>query len=77
LFFEVADSGAGFDAKSTKGAGAGFVNMRDRVGAIGGSVNVESAPGKGTKISGRLPLSQAQQTSGNGAGKAPTTAVSS
>jgi signal transduction histidine kinase len=77
LFFEVADTGAGFDAKSVKGAGAGFVNMRDRVGAIGGSVNVESAPGKGTRISGRLPLSQTQETAGNGARKAPTPAVSS
>jgi signal transduction histidine kinase len=30
--------------------------MTDRVGAIGGTVVVESAPGKGTKISGRIPL---------------------
>jgi signal transduction histidine kinase len=57
LFFEVQDDGIGFDMQGAKGSGAGFVNMRDRVGAIGGSVSVQSAPGKGTKISGRLPLS--------------------
>ena len=38
--FEVADDGAGFDASGTKGKGAGFVNMGDRVGAMGGSVSL-------------------------------------
>ena len=37
-------------------AGHGFVNMSDRVGAFGGSISVDSAPGRGTRISGRLPL---------------------
>jgi signal transduction histidine kinase len=55
LFFEVSDTGKGFD-ESQKGSGAGFVNMRDRVGAIGGSISVRSAPGQGTTISGRLPI---------------------
>jgi len=30
--------------------------MSDRVCAFGGSVTVDSAPGQGTKISGRIPL---------------------
>ena len=30
--------------------------LSDRVGAVGGTFSVESAPGKGTKISGRIPL---------------------
>jgi len=55
LLFEVRDDGAGFDTAS-RGLGAGFVNMNDRVGAIGGTVSVESAPGRGTCISGRIPL---------------------
>ena len=55
LLFEVADDGAGFDSKA-KGLGAGFTNMSDRVGAIGGTIDVWSEPGKGTKISGRIPL---------------------
>jgi signal transduction histidine kinase len=55
LLFNVADDGAGFDPKA-KGLGAGFTNMSDRLGAIGGTFGVESEPGKGTKISGRIPL---------------------
>ncbi|MCU1449050.1 MAG: hypothetical protein JWP02_1220, partial [Acidimicrobiales bacterium] len=56
LLFEVADNGAGFDPASRPHLGAGFTNMSDRVGAIGGSISVQSAPGKGTRISGRIPL---------------------
>ncbi|HET7489653.1 MAG TPA: histidine kinase [Acidimicrobiales bacterium] len=55
LLFEVADTGAGFDL-GDRGSGAGFVNMGDRVGAIGGSLAVHSALGEGTRISGRIPL---------------------
>lgn len=53
--FSVADDGAGFDM-SGEGLGMGFVNMADRVGAIGGSIKVKSAPGEGTSITGRIPL---------------------
>lgn len=56
LLFDVADDGAGFDLASGAQRGHGFVNMTDRVGAIGGTVIVDSAPGKGTRISGRIPL---------------------
>jgi signal transduction histidine kinase len=55
LTFEVADDGGGFDAAS--GAeGHGFVNMRDRVGALGGTVVVDSAPGRGTRVTGTIPV---------------------
>jgi signal transduction histidine kinase len=56
LFFEVSDNGAGFEMKGAAGKGAGFVNLSDRDGAVGGTLNVESAPGKGTTISGRVPI---------------------
>ena len=56
LRFEVTDTGAGFDLSRIGRSGAGFVNMSDRVGAIGGSLSVRSAPGEGTTVSGRLPL---------------------
>jgi len=55
LLFEVADDGAGFDVRNSK-LGAGFTNMSDRVGAIGGTLRVESAIGQGTTISGTIPL---------------------
>jgi signal transduction histidine kinase len=57
LLFDVTDDGAGFDLASGAQRGHGFVNMSDRVGAFGGSVAVESAPGRGTRIAGRIPLS--------------------
>ena len=56
LLFSVRDTGAGFDATGDGARGHGFVNMADRVGAFGGSVRVESKPGTGTTISGRVPL---------------------
>ena len=56
LLFEVADDGAGFELAERSSLGAGFVNMGDRVGAIGGHLGVESAPGRGTKVAGRIPL---------------------
>jgi signal transduction histidine kinase len=56
LLFEVRDDGAGFDLATGAHHGHGFVNMSDRVGAIGGSITVESAPGAGTAIRGRIPL---------------------
>ena len=55
LTFVVADDGPGFDA-ATATAGHGYVNMSDRLGAIGGSVVWESAPGEGARISGTIPL---------------------
>src|SRR5207302_5951667 len=55
LQFSVSDTGAGFDT-SVFGGGAGFMNMNDRLGAIGGSLRVESAPGQGTTVTGVVPV---------------------
>ncbi len=55
LDFCVADTGAGFDPKISD-LGHGFVNIRDRLGAVGGTLIVESAPGAGTSIGGHIPL---------------------
>ena len=54
LIFEVIDDGRGFDAQG-RGLGAGFVNMDDRLRALRGSLRVESAPGRGTRVTGILP----------------------
>jgi signal transduction histidine kinase len=55
LLFEVGDDGAGFDV-AHRGPGAGFTNMQDRLGAVRGSLRVESTPGQGTKVRGTIPL---------------------
>ncbi|UXY26718.1 GAF domain-containing sensor histidine kinase [Streptomyces sp. HUAS TT20] len=53
----VTDDGGGFEPKSTRRAGRhlGLVSMRDRAGGVGGSLTVESAPGKGTTIEMEVP----------------------
>jgi signal transduction histidine kinase len=55
LLFEVSDDGPGFDP-ATAASGHGHVNMADRLGAFGGTVRWDSAPGQGTRISGAVPL---------------------
>jgi signal transduction histidine kinase len=55
LRFSVSDDGPGFDIAAAT-AGHGYVNMSDRLGAIGGTVDWRSAPGEGATISGELPL---------------------
>ena len=54
LAFEVADNGMGFDA-STVRKGSGLVNMRDRIDAVGGTLEIRSAPGSGTRVFGTMP----------------------
>lgn len=53
LTFEVTDDGAGFDAAGRR-LGAGLLNMADRLGAFGGRLRVDSAPGRGTRVTGMV-----------------------
>jgi signal transduction histidine kinase len=55
LLFSVNDDGPGFDAERAR-KGHGFVNMADRLGAIGGTVRWQSEPGHGAQIRGSIPL---------------------
>jgi signal transduction histidine kinase len=55
LAFVVADDGAGFEPGRMNG-GVGLTNMSDRVGAIGGRLDIESAPGQGVTVRGWVPL---------------------
>lgn len=58
LAFEVADDGQGFEP-STVAASMGLQNMADRIGALGGALKIDSAPGGGTRISGTIPATLA------------------
>ncbi|GAB3170563.1 GAF domain-containing sensor histidine kinase [Streptomyces incanus] len=53
----VADDGKGFDPGIIRRAGRhlGLVSMRDRASGVGGSLTVESAPGKGATIEMEVP----------------------
>jgi signal transduction histidine kinase len=55
LVFSVQDDGAGFDPARCR-PGSGMGNMVDRVAALGGSLEVRSAPSQGTEVAGRVPL---------------------
>jgi signal transduction histidine kinase len=54
LRFTVSDDGAGYDARRTP-LGSGQRNMADRLAALGGRLEVRSAPGQGTTITAQLP----------------------
>jgi signal transduction histidine kinase len=55
LDFAVSDDGLGFDSTLVK-RGAGLTNMADRIDALGGTLEVASAPGDGTSVSGSVPV---------------------
>jgi len=58
LRFSVSDDGAGYDARHTP-MGSGLRNMSDRLAALGGRLEVRSAPSQGTTITGHLPIPSA------------------
>jgi signal transduction histidine kinase len=55
LTFVVADDGVGFDLAHTAN-GTGIQGMADRIDAIGGALEIRSAPGEGTTVLGRVPV---------------------
>jgi signal transduction histidine kinase len=57
LHFAVEDDGRGFDPGVNRSS-TGLQNMRDRVQALGGTLEVRSRPGDGTTIVGSTPLLQ-------------------
>jgi signal transduction histidine kinase len=54
LRFTVSDDGAGYDARRTP-MGSGQRNMADRLAALGGRLEIRSAPGQGTTLTAQLP----------------------
>jgi len=55
----IEDDGKGFDIRATqsdrKRRGLGLSGMRERLNAIGGTLSIDSAPGRGTKLLIQLP----------------------
>ena len=58
---EIGDDGVGFAPEAARRADGGFglVGMRGRVAEVGGEVDVASAPGRGTRVTVRLPATAA------------------
>jgi signal transduction histidine kinase len=51
-----ADSGRGFDQSATTAEGFGLLGVRERVRLLGGECDVDSAPGRGTRLRVTLPI---------------------
>ncbi len=53
----VEDDGRGFDAGTApQSAGIGLVGLRERLAIVGGALQVDSEPGRGTRLLARIPL---------------------
>jgi signal transduction histidine kinase len=55
VMFEVRDDGVGFEP-AARGMGTGLQGISDRLGALGGTFEVQSAPGAGTTVTGSVPV---------------------
>jgi len=61
LYIEIADDGVGFDVSKItdieeSGRGRGVFSMKERIGLLGGSCGINSKPGQGTTVRGRVPI---------------------
>src|SRR5262249_44675220 len=61
LLLTVRDDGTGFDVaraeeRAARGGSLGLAGMRERVGLLGGRLDIESTPGSGSVIRVRFPL---------------------
>jgi len=55
LRFAISDDGVGFSQSGALDSDGGVAKLAERVAVLGGSLVVESAPGRGTQIVGRVP----------------------
>jgi signal transduction histidine kinase len=60
LCCSIQDDGAGFDVQAVQSdrgrRGLGLIGMQERLNAIGGTLLIDSAPGRGTKLLIRVPM---------------------
>lgn len=61
LVGSVADDGRGFDSGAARNRGLGRIGMEERVREIGGSLHLESSPGRGTRVEFRIPFPECQE----------------
>ena len=58
MWLSIRDDGSGFDpaAAEARASRLGMTTMKERIVAVGGSLELESAPGKGTTLTTRVPF---------------------
>ncbi len=68
IVLEIEDDGVGFDLARTgeAGGGLGLVGMEERAQIAGGILELDSAPGHGTRVRARIPVVQSEPVTGPG-----------
>jgi len=56
LTLTIVDDGVGFDVNATWRKGLGLISMRERLEAVGGSLEIHSKPGAGTRLTAAVPV---------------------
>jgi len=57
IYMRISDQGAGFSPESAQARGGlGLISMRERLRLVGGHLDVESEPSRGTRIYVRVPV---------------------
>ena len=56
VLLRIEDDGVGFDVREGFGKGLGLISMRERLDAFDGTVEIQSAPGAGTRVLVDVPL---------------------
>ena len=63
LSLEISDDGQGFDVEEARmAAGLGLISMRERMHLVNGEFQLDSHPGKGTRIRVRAPINAASMS---------------
>jgi len=56
LTLTIEDDGVGFDVNATWRKGLGLISMHERLEAVGGSLEIHSRPGSGTRLKAAVPV---------------------
>jgi signal transduction histidine kinase len=61
---EVIDDGTGFDLQAVRAGGRtnGLLSLQERAALVGGTLNIDSAPGRGTRVTVWIPIPEEHQT---------------
>jgi signal transduction histidine kinase len=62
LTLTIADDGVGFDVEAAWGKGLGLISMSERLDAVGGTLEIHSKPGAGTRLEVRVPAHVVQSS---------------
>jgi signal transduction histidine kinase len=65
----VADDGRGFDPMGEFPGHFGLQSMRERAAAVGGVIEIDSAPGEGTRLRARIPMAARAHSFDRGRGR--------